>query len=250
MSEAMKSVDVITGLVEGLNEKIRDESSALEQSSVAIEEMMASLRSVSQVSLRKQESVQALMDHMGSGRESMAQTLTSIKGMTTFVDGIAEAMEMIDGVASNTNLLAMNAAIEAAHAGEFGKGFAVVADEIRRLSDATKENSHNISLTLSRIVEEISVASDRSSQTDGLIHRMSDEVAGFTDTMSELINTFSELSAGSSQITSALMDLKTLSTGVKDAYGEILSLARRLRSTMASVADSSSRELHAAKAGT
>ncbi len=242
---ALSFIEKINGLVEELNGKIGSQSASLEESSAAIEQMVASIGSTSQVSQKKRESIQVLVENALKGQESMNETIRSVRNIAKSVDGIADTIEMIEGVASNTNLLSMNAAIEAAHAGEAGKGFAVVADEIRRLSEATRENSQNISRTLSGIIEGITVTSQRSTETDAMIRQMAAEIGGFADTMSELINTFSELSSGSTQITTALVDLKTLSMEVKDAYGDMLEMARRLRGTMTGLAEASAKNLDA-----
>jgi methyl-accepting chemotaxis protein len=242
---ALSLIERINELVDDLNNKIGSQSASLEESSAAIEEMMASIASTSQVSQKKRASIEVLVGNAAKGRESMGETIRSVQSIAKSVDGIADTIEMIEGVASNTNLLSMNAAIEAAHAGDAGKGFAVVADEIRRLSEATRENSQNISRTLSGIIEGIALTSKRSTETDTLIRQMAAEIGSFADTMSELINTFSELSAGSSEITTALVDLKTLSTEVKDTYGEMMDTAHRLRKNMSDLSEASAKHLAA-----
>ncbi|GAB1432912.1 hypothetical protein MASR2M29_15370 [Spirochaetota bacterium] len=243
IGDALSFIEKISALVEELNVKIGSQSASLEESSAAIEQMMASIGSTSQVSQKKREGIRDLVENAVKGQESMNETIQSVRGIAKSVDAIADTMEMIEGIASNTNLLSMNAAIEAAHAGEAGKGFAVVADEIRRLSEATRENSQNISRTLSGIIEGIALTSRRSTETDALIRRMASEISGFTDTMSELINTFSELSTGSTQITTALMGLKTLSMEIKDSYGDMLEMTLRLRGTMTELAEASAKNV-------
>jgi methyl-accepting chemotaxis protein len=111
-----------------------------------------------------------------------------------------------------------------------------VADEIRRLSVSTRENSRNVSLTLSNIIESIAITSKRSGDTGALINGMSEEITGFAGTMTELIRTFSELSAESSEITGALASLRELTTAVKTSYGEMLAMTDSLREAMGDLA--------------
>jgi len=123
----------------------------------------------------------------------------------------------------------MNAAIEAAHAGAAGKGFAVVADEIRRLSESTRENSRNISQTLTNIISGINSSAKRSNDAGYLINMMSDEINEFGGAMTELIDALTELSAKSNNITNALNVLGEQSTQVKTDYSSMLSLTDKLR---------------------
>jgi len=162
----------------------------------------------------------------------MRGTIKSVQDISESVDGIAQAIKIISAIAANTNLLSMNAAIEAAHAGEAGRGFAVVSGEIRRLSETTRENSQNISRTLKNIINGISVTSKQSNDTDGRITEMSKEINGFAETMTNLINTLSELSEGSDEITNALRDLRNQSNVMKTNYADILSKTDQLHKAM------------------
>jgi methyl-accepting chemotaxis protein len=158
----------------------------------------------------------------------MQETIQSVQGISQSVDGIAQAIQIISSIAANTNLLSMNAAIEAAHAGDAGKGFAVVADEIRRLSEGTGQNSRNISKTLKSIIDGISITSKRTGDTNHRITEMSGEINGFANTITNLIRTFTELSEESNEITQSLESLKGQSAMVKTGYAQVCSMIEKL----------------------
>jgi methyl-accepting chemotaxis protein len=191
--------------------------------------MLESLKSTSELSRQKRESVRALIDNAAKGQQAMRDTVQSVKDISESVDGIASAIKIISVIAANTNLLSMNAAIEAAHAGESGKGFAVVAGEIRRLSETTRENSRSISQTLSDIISGIAATTKRSTDTGNLINGMSGEINGFATTMTQLIDTLGTLASESTGITSSLESLKENSSAVKTDCTEMIGLTDKLR---------------------
>jgi methyl-accepting chemotaxis protein len=229
IARALELIEVINNLVEKLNTSINSQSESVDESSTVTGKIVDSLKSTSDLSRKKRESVIGLIENAAKGQEAMQETIREVQGISESVDGIASAIKIISVIAANTNLLAMNAAIEAAHAGEAGKGFAVVADEIRRLSETTRENSRSISQTLSSIISKITTTTKRSGDAGNLINNISSEIDGVANTMTELIDTLGKLSAESTGITSSLGDLRESSSVVKTDYGEMLSLTDKLR---------------------
>jgi iron only hydrogenase large subunit-like protein/uncharacterized protein YoxC len=232
-------IAVASDLLDGINELVNElhtvidlQAESVDRSSSITGDMINTIKETSRVSLDKQEDIKELIENAARGQESMRGTIQSVQDISQSVDGIAQAIKIISAIAANTNLLSMNAAIEAAHAGEAGRGFAVVSGEIRRLSESTRENSQNIARTLKNIINGISVTSKQSGDTDGRITEMSKEINGFAETMTNLINTLSELSAGSGEITSALKNLRNQSAAMKSSYGEILKKTGQLHTAM------------------
>jgi iron only hydrogenase large subunit-like protein/uncharacterized coiled-coil DUF342 family protein len=232
IGNATRLLDDITKTVHELDTSIASQTQSVEESSKKTEKMVSELRNTSQISQNKQSDIKELIENAASGQESMRETIQSVQGIAQSVDGIGSAIKIISAIAANTNLLSMNAAIEAAHAGDAGKGFAVVANEIRRLSESTRENSRNISQTLKNIIDGISVTSKRSGDTDSRITEMSRAIKGFAETMTGLINAFNELSAESTEIIAALESLKNQSASGKTVYADIMNMTDSLRDAM------------------
>jgi len=204
----------------------------MDRSAKVAEGMKDSLTGTSEIATRERESIQALIESADRGRDSMTETAKSVGDIAKSVGGIASAIKIIAAIAANTNLLAMNAAIEAAHAGEAGRGFAVVADEIRRLSETTRENSRGIARTLSGIIEGINLTSKRSDDTSELIVDMSKSIGGFAEAMGGFIDTLGELSRGGSIVTSAMKDVRDHSDAVRIGYEEIIASIGKLKEEM------------------
>jgi methyl-accepting chemotaxis protein len=229
IDSAMDIIENINNLVEKLNNSINVQSESVGNSSSVTGELVQSLKNSSEFSRQKREDISELLGNASRSQEAMKETIQAVQSIAQSIDGIGSAIKIISVIAANTNLLSMNAAIEAAHAGDAGRGFAVVADEIRRLSETTRQNSQSIAQTLSSIIQGITTTSKRTNDAGSIIDSMSKEINNFASAMTELIDTFTGLSSKSTNITDSLDVLKEHSSTVKTDYVEMLTLTDKIR---------------------
>jgi methyl-accepting chemotaxis protein len=201
--------------IETLNSRIQKQTDCVSQSSAAVEQMLANIQSVTQTLVKNEESVSKLARASEVGRNSLQEVSSDIQEIDRESAGLLEINAVMENIASQTNLLSMNAAIEAAHAGEAGKGFAVVADEIRKLAESSSEQSKTISGVLKKIKSSIDKIT--SSTTEVLLNfeAISDGVKTVTDQEANVRSAMEEQGIGSKAILESIERLNEITGEVK-----------------------------------
>jgi methyl-accepting chemotaxis protein len=222
VTETNATMEQITIHINKLTDNIEHQTSSVTQSSSAIEEMLANIQSVTQTLVKNAENVKNLANASEIGRTGLEEVATNIQGIAKESEGLLEINTVMEDIASQTNLLSMNAAIEAAHAGEAGKGFAVVADEIRKLAESSGEQSKTISAVLKKIKDSI----DRiTKSTDSVLNKfeaIDSGVKTVLDQEENIRSAMEEQGVGSQQILEALSQLNDITRKVKGGSREML----------------------------
>jgi methyl-accepting chemotaxis protein len=228
ISSLNSEIDSASEGIHAVREKIREltgmitesQSASVNESTAAIEEMLASVENISRTAGEKKRTTTELGSVAETGSQDMAETLQTIDRVSEAADTAAEMVAVIDDVAEQINILAMNAAIEAAHAGEAGRGFAVVAAEVKKLAEKTNSNVGSISESLKAMKAQADSAAEMTRRTDETISRISGSIVEVTGGMTEIADGVSEISAGGEQIMKALQALLDITERVKSASAE------------------------------
>jgi methyl-accepting chemotaxis protein len=222
VTETNATMEQITVNINKLDDHVRHQSVSVSQSSSAIEEMLANIQSVTQTLIRNADNVNSLARASEVGRSGLQEVVSDIQEIARESEGLMEINAVMENIASQTNLLSMNAAIEAAHAGEAGKGFAVVADEIRKLAENSGEQSQTVSTVLKKIKNSIDKIT---TSTDAVLNKFEAIDSGVntvSDKEAEIRNAMEEQGAGSKQILEAIGQLNDITVRVKDSSVEML----------------------------
>ena len=247
--QTTSSVEELARNIEALDQSIKQQKQILGLSSDSLKELLEMNSKLTQLSEQGTEKTGILVGASQEGNTRIIKLQDIVNKITDDSQHLVEANTLIAAVASQTNLLAMNAAIEAAHAGEAGRGFAVVADEIRKLAETASVQSKSIGINLKQVLDNIQVVgaeskSVQSSFTEIDSHVVDvrsavEQMSRFTQTVSEfssklgqaiseleevserVIQGSSEMQIGNSEILQAVTRMRDINQGVIDSMKEI-----------------------------
>ena len=222
VTETAATIEEIVRTIKQLNNSIETQAASVAQSSSSVEQMVANIASIGQTLGKTDEVIKSLTSATGDGKATLVTSNTVTQKIAEESGSLMEASSVIQHIASQTNLLAMNAAIEAAHAGEAGKGFAVVADEIRKLAEESSMQGKTITATLKTLsgeIETLSASSKTVEEKFNAIFTLAEQVKGMSTRLTEAMQ---EQENGSKEVLIAIKSINTVTTEVQARSEEML----------------------------
>lgn len=199
--------DTLSTSVDAVASGVSNQAGFVEQTSSSMEEMAASIRSVRDLAERGHQIAEGLGTVSREGAILVRETIDGIRGIETVSREVAEMVKIISDIADQTNLLAMNAAIEAAHAGERGKGFAVVAAEVRKLATTSATHAREIGEKMRAMLDRVSMGTQLGERTGESFRRITDDVERTNRVMGEISGATAEQAAGADEVVSAVAEV-------------------------------------------
>jgi methyl-accepting chemotaxis protein len=221
-------MEQISGNIKKLNEHVARQTESVSRSSTAGEERRAGIQSVTQTLFKNADKVNELTDASGVGHSGLQTVASDVQEIAHESEGLLEINSVMENIASQTNLLSMNAAIEAARAGETGKGFAVVAGEIRKLEEGYSEQSKTIVMVLKKIKGSIEKISNSTGNVLEKFEAIESGIITVSDQEEKIRDAMEEQGAGSKQILEVIGQLNEITRQVKDSSTEMLEGAKEI----------------------
>ena len=222
VSETNATMEQITHNIDVLNDNVAEQSNNISQASSATEELAANIRSVTNALVKNAACVNELREASEAGRIGLEHVASNIQEIARESEDLMKINSVMKNIASQTNLLSMNAAIEAAHAGEAGKGFAVVADEIRKLAESSSEQSKTISVVLKKIKEQIDNISYSTEDMQNKFSAIDSSVKTVSNHEDNIRHAMEEQDVGSKQLLQGVNVINEITRNVKYGSQEML----------------------------
>jgi len=228
VTETNATMEQVTVNINKLNGHVEAQSQNVSQASAAIEEMVANIASVTDTLVKNSANVKTLQDASEVGRGGLQEVASDIREIARESEGLLEINAVMENIASQTNLLSMNAAIEAAHAGEAGKGFAVVADEIRKLAESSSEQSKTIGSVLKKIKESIDKITKSTDNVLNKFEAIDSNVKTVAQQEETIRSAMEEQGQGSKQVLAGIEKVTEITRNVKSGSNEMLEGAQQV----------------------
>ena len=214
---------------------VTQQTEAVQSISTAISKMTDSISSVANTAKQAQEVSQGLSERSDIGNTAVEHAVSTMKEIQTVSEEVRKLLKVIQGIAAQTNLLSMNAAIEAAHAGEFGAGFAVVADEVRSLASSSSSSARNIQVKIKEMMEKTTAGVEAITSAGAAFQGIRDNVVENATLVKNIYDAMIAQNESASDTKQAADDLVEAIHAIRDLAEEETEGAEKLRNSMDAV---------------
>jgi len=228
VTETHATMEQVVNNINRLNGQVENQSGNISKASTAIEEMVANVHSVTETLVKNAANVNTLKEASEVGRVGLQEVADNIQEIARESEGLLEINTVMENIASQTNLLSMNAAIEAAHAGDAGKGFAVVADEIRKLAEDSSIQSKTIGNVLKKIKSSIDKITESTENVLTRFEAIDSSVRTVVEQEENIRSAMEEQGTGSRQILEGIGNVNEITRQVKNGSNKMLEGAKEV----------------------
>ncbi|MBN2354156.1 MAG: methyl-accepting chemotaxis protein [Spirochaetales bacterium] len=232
VGSATLAIGEILNSIEEVKESVTTQASFIEQTSSAINQMSANVASVTTASREARSLSEALVALARDGEEKVGRTIEAIEGIEKASRLVTEIVAVISRIASQTNLLAMNASIEAAHAGSFGKGFSVVADEVKKLAEESAQSAVRIENEIEAMTRSVVEGAALSRTTGEALGKISSDINRSTTLMVSIAQAMEEQDAGTREILDSVSSIIRTTQRIQTQTGDQFARSTKIRENM------------------
>lgn len=220
LNQAAAALEEMERTLDAIFNTILRQSTAMTQSAATLEEMGRQVEGVAKISADTAGLATRLTEIANKGNEAVEASIVSIKDVAEYSSQILKLLQLISGIAKQTNLLAMNASIEAAHAGEAGRGFAIVAEEIRRLSETTNKNAKEIKTVVDTMVDKIDNSVEQARIAGEDLIQINTYAENVSERIDQLNNMMQQQNTATHEMITTIEGLVTLAQEIKISMEE------------------------------
>ena len=237
VTETAATGEQIQGKLSLLVKGITRQSESITQSSALITSTAENMLRINKILSQNDELIKTVYGQMKAGTDGARAANEFVKKIAERSEALLEASQVIQNIASQTNLLAMNAAIEAAHAGESGKGFAVVADEIRKLAEESNMQGKQIGAVIKESTEIIAQVSEAGIQAEKTFTDVYGLISNISKKEDSIVNLMREQEENGTQVLSAIETINKVTRDVSSASVEMLKGSNQITAEMQKLAE-------------
>ncbi len=202
-------------------DKTKIQNNSITESSAALTEISATISNVNQIASQRNKKMTSLLNSFAEQQNTIRNTLSAVTDVKKSSESISQFVSTVEEIANQTNLLAMNASIEAAHAGNSGKGFSVIAQEIRKLSEQTAINATQISNTLSLNEKTVDIAFSAVNSIASESEKNTVELQETVQSLEGILMGISEMNEGANSIMNAMQEIVDISHHTKETVENV-----------------------------